>query len=280
MLTYILNELANKIFNEGFAWLSVALGGVLALKYIVRKCIIKSKENKKSFIKLNKYMKSTHIYLGVALIITGLVHGLFSSQSVFSINLGTLCWISSILLGISWAIRKKLKNPSSWIKYHRALTVLFIVTLGLHLFDIKIYSFSRLANDLNVKIEDHTGSGVSQDDIHDEDNKDDIENKTDISEIDGDLDNYTFKDGTYEGVADGYGRELTLKVTLKNNKIINIEIVSHNEVGENHYGRAMEVVPKEIIDNQSVDVDTISGATYTSNGIMNAVKNALLKAVN
>lgn len=41
----------------------------------------------------------------------------------------------------------------------------------------------------------------------------------------------------------------------------------------------MDLIPKEIIQNQSVEVDAVSGATYTSNGIVNAVKDALQQAI-
>lgn len=207
MLSNILNELVNKVFNEGFAWLSVGLGGILTLKYIARKSVIKSKDYKKFFIKLNKYMRNTHIYLGVLLIITGFIHGVFSSQDVFTINLGTACWVVSILLGISWAIRKILKKPGSWIKYHRALTVVFILTLGLHLFDIKIYRFSRLINNLQANVEEHVPKDLS---------KDNGENKESISEIDGDLSNYTFQDGTYEGIMKAV-KDALLKSANNNN---------------------------------------------------------------
>lgn len=41
----------------------------------------------------------------------------------------------------------------------------------------------------------------------------------------------------------------------------------------------MEMIPNEIIQNQSLEVDAVSGATYTSNGIVNAVKDALKQAI-
>ncbi|MGL5643144.1 MAG: FMN-binding protein, partial [Paraclostridium sp.] len=63
------------------------------------------------------------------------------------------------------------------------------------------------------------------------------------------------------------------------NKIENIKIISHNEDGIRHYGSAMERIPQAITDSQNTDVDVVSGATYTSKGIMNAVQDALSKAV-
>lgn len=60
-------------------------------------------------------------------------------------------------------------------------------------------------------------------------------------------------------------------------KITNIEIVSHNE-SPGFYEGSFETVPEEIISSQSTDVDTVSGATFSSKGIINAVEDALQDA--
>ena len=87
------------------------------------------------------------------------------------------------------------------------------------------------------------------------------------------------KDGTYEGEATGYKPGLTVSVTIKDNVISSIKITDHNEENSRYYAKAMDTVPGEIIDNQSLDVDAVTGATFTSIGIINAVNDALLKAV-
>lgn len=86
-----------------------------------------------------------------------------------------------------------------------------------------------------------------------------------------------YKDGTYSGTASGYAPNLKVDVTISSGKISNIEIVSHNE-SPGFYERAFETVPNEIIQSQSTDVDTVSGATYSSKGIINAVEDALQDA--
>jgi len=83
-----------------------------------------------------------------------------------------------------------------------------------------------------------------------------------------------YSDGTYEGEASGYGPNLKVQVTVSSGKISDIEIVSHNET-PGFYERAFETVPSDIIQKQSTDVDTVSGATYSSVGIINAVTDAL-----
>ncbi|PLX31059.1 MAG: hypothetical protein C0604_08185, partial [Clostridiales bacterium] len=88
-----------------------------------------------------------------------------------------------------------------------------------------------------------------------------------------------YKDGTYIGTADGYGPDLTVQVTLEGNSISDIEIVSHNEKGSKFYMPAFDAIPARIIDSQSISVDAVSGSTYSSYGIMNAVGDALSDSI-
>jgi polyferredoxin len=86
-----------------------------------------------------------------------------------------------------------------------------------------------------------------------------------------------YKDGTYTGVGRGYRPGLQVSVTIKNGKISDIQIGQNNET-QAFGGQAFSVVPNEIIQAQSVQVDGVSGATRSSNGIKQAVEDALSKA--
>lgn len=86
-----------------------------------------------------------------------------------------------------------------------------------------------------------------------------------------------YKDGIFEGVGFGYRAGLRVSVEIKNNKIVDIKIISHNE-SPGFFEMPFDIIPDNIIQNQSTKVDTISGATATSNGIQQAVNNALKKA--
>ena len=68
-----------------------------------------------------------------------------------------------------------------------------------------------------------------------------------------------------------------MSVTIKGNKITKVETVS-NEDTPDFYARAESTIISEIVLNQSTTVDTVSGATYSSEGIITAVKNALTQA--
>lgn len=63
-------------------------------------------------------------------------------------------------------------------------------------------------------------------------------------------------------------------MTVKNGKVSSITVTSHME-DEQFYDRAESTIINEIIKDQSIDVQTVSGATMSSNGIIAAVANAL-----
>lgn len=87
----------------------------------------------------------------------------------------------------------------------------------------------------------------------------------------------TYQDGTYTGTAPGFGGDITVSVTIADGKMTAIEIVSAAGETPSFLARAKTIISK-MLETQSADVDVVSGATYSSNGIINAVKNALVKA--
>ena len=82
------------------------------------------------------------------------------------------------------------------------------------------------------------------------------------------------KDGSYEGSSKGYKGTVKVEVTVKNEIIQNIDIISHEDDAV-WFNRAKNTVLGEIIKSQNTDVDTVAGATYSSAGIINAVLNAV-----
>ena len=87
-----------------------------------------------------------------------------------------------------------------------------------------------------------------------------------------------YEDGTYYGTADGFGGEIGVEVTIKKGKIAKISVKSAPDETPKYLDKAKGVIPK-IIKAGSPDVDTVSGATYSSTGIINAVRKALINAV-
>lgn len=84
---------------------------------------------------------------------------------------------------------------------------------------------------------------------------------------------FELADGVYKGSATGFSGPVTVAVTIIDKKITSIDILSSTD-DEAFFNRAKAVIDR-IIASQSFDVDVVSGATYSSNGIIGAVKNAL-----
>ena len=84
---------------------------------------------------------------------------------------------------------------------------------------------------------------------------------------------FDLEDGVYQGSGTGYRGNITVAVTIKDKQITSIEILSASD-DEPFFGRAKGLID-QIIKKQSTKVDTVSGATYSSKGIISAVKNAL-----
>ena len=89
----------------------------------------------------------------------------------------------------------------------------------------------------------------------------------------------SYTDGTYEGTGTGFGGPVDVKVTIKKSQIKNIEITSAESEDGTYLETAKGVIPK-MLDAQTADVDVMSGATFSSTGIKEAVADALKKAGN
>ena len=87
----------------------------------------------------------------------------------------------------------------------------------------------------------------------------------------------TWKDGTYTGSGKGFGGTISVKVTVKDGKISAIDVTSASGETASYFSKAKGIIPK-MISGQTTNVDAASGATYSSNGIITAVRNALSKA--
>ena len=85
-----------------------------------------------------------------------------------------------------------------------------------------------------------------------------------------------FVDGVYEGVGEGFGGDIKVEVEVKDTKLVRVDVLEHGETA-GISDPAIEGVPAAMVEKQTVEVDTVSGATYSSEGIIGAVKNALSK---
>lgn len=85
-------------------------------------------------------------------------------------------------------------------------------------------------------------------------------------------------DGTYYGSARGYAGNIKVKVVIKDHKMISIDVVEVEADDAPYVAKAKKGVISAMLRTQSISVDAVSGATYSSNGIIKAVENAIARA--
>lgn len=89
--------------------------------------------------------------------------------------------------------------------------------------------------------------------------------------------NIIYKEGTYEGIAEGHIGPIKVQIVTDQYEIKEIVILEQQEapvIADIVY----EKIPPKIIKANSAEVQVVAGATYTSNGLINAIKNGLNKA--
>ena len=116
-------------------------------------------------------------------------------------------------------------------------------------------------------------------DVEDTENVDEAEADDTSSEEEGDSEDLVYKNGTYTGDGQGFGGNIQVQVTLENDTITDIQVVSAPGEDSAYLSQGQGVI-STILAAQSTDVDTVSGATFSSTGIINAVNDALGKAEN
>ncbi|MGO4945029.1 FMN-binding protein [Blautia sp. Sow4_E7] len=113
----------------------------------------------------------------------------------------------------------------------------------------------------------------------DAENQADADSEADSSDEAEESEELAYKNGTYTGDGQGFGGNIQVQVTLENDTITDIQVVSAPGEDSAYLSQGQGVI-STILATQSTDVDTISGATFSSTGIINAVNDALGKAEN
>ncbi len=116
-----------------------------------------------------------------------------------------------------------------------------------------------------------TTVATTHDTINTENNTENATTQTTVVEI------QQYTDGTYEGVGSGYGGDVIVSVTLEKDIIIAIDIIEAKGEDSAYFDAAVGLID-DIITTNSTDVDTVSGATFSSRGILDAVNDALSQA--
>ena len=100
------------------------------------------------------------------------------------------------------------------------------------------------------------------------------EEETQPEELEAETALLPYADGVYTGSAQGYGGLITVQVTMEDGRITDIQILDASHETASFFNRAKTLV-ETVLTRQTWEVDTVSGATYSSRGILGAVQNAL-----
>lgn len=126
------------------------------------------------------------------------------------------------------------------------------------------YSSNGLIEAVNKALGNEEGEGKKPEQEESEDKQSFIEA--------GRFQNLT--DGIYTGSADAFRGDVEVQVTVEKQKVTDISILSYCDT-EEYFFKAAPAVIEQMKAEQSLNVDAVSGATYSSNGVIHAVANAL-----
>lgn len=172
------------------------------------------------------------------------------------------------------SILKKLKSLAPALS---AVVVAACIGVSLHGYSTPVYAVDIPETTKNQTDEDASeqeNADTAEKEKKEDKKKDENKKEEQKSTAKGSFD---VSDGTYYGTGTGFAGKIKVAVTVKDKQITAIEIVENEADDDTFFSRAKGVIDK-IISGQTLEVDVVSGATYSSNGIISAVKNALTGA--
>lgn len=172
------------------------------------------------------------------------------------------------------SILKKLKSLAPALS---AVVVAACIGVSLHGYSTPVYAVDipeKTENQTDEEASEQTDADTAEKEKKEDKKKDEDKKEAQKSTAKGSFD---VADGTYYGTGTGFAGKIKVAVTVKDKQITAIEIVENEADDDAFFSRAKGVIDK-IISGQTLDVDVVSGATYSSNGIISAVKNALTGA--
>lgn len=305
------------LFSLILAWFAVLLALMTALKYIAR--VSGSGPLKRFFHNIHiPFGVLLLIVGGMHGLLAGNLPGTALADvqlaaALLPLNWGSACFLCAAALGGSYMLRRKLRR--AWLPLHRSLTLILLLCLSLHIAGVGVQlpgqlfsgdsprtkisaapsppalpvsseavastaaSSEKSVTDGASPVETSAGDSLSGSEPS---VREDGAPPESILEPQTETPVVTFSgaqlaDGIYEGSADGYHGGIVLSVTVSEGQVTDIAVASHNDT-ERFFQHAMDIIDT-ILSEQSLEVDAVTGATFSSAGIVNAVYDALENAV-
>lgn len=211
---------------------------ILLLIFALKPLLRKTKKLKK----LRMFLIKQHTLMGILCIISVILHIFLSHSSVYTVTGGIIATVCMIVSVVAYSFRKKLKK--NFMKVHGIFALLCLLFGVWHIVETNFvfgnsYEYQPGENNFN---------------------------------------NYTLIDGDYEGTGSSYLGHITLLVTIEDSKIVEIVVIDTDNDSEAYISKVEQSIKKHIIENQNSDVDVVSYATFTSQGYIEAVLEAVEKA--
>lgn len=263
------------------AWAAVLCILITLLKFLAR---ISGNQS------LNRFFFRCHIPFGFLLLLFGGLHSLLAGNAPWATlsdiqiapllltwNWGTACFLLSIGLAITYLLRKKWRTY--WMCAHRILTIFLLLTLILHLSDVGIQITGHLfGGNFTAVTETTPPTSPLETEYTTPSNTPTPTDGVGTPDAEGNsFSGAELKDGIYQGSAEGYNGTITVSVTVSDGSVTKINVDTHQETPQ-FFSRAQAVLDR-ILGQQSLEVNAVSGATFSSAGLMQAVSNALQGAV-
>lgn len=283
------------LISQILAWISVFLCLMEVLRFAARISKVKA---------LNLLFHKCHIPFGILLLVTSGLHALLAGNPagaglseiepapvLFTMNWGTFCFLCAILLAVSYLARKKLRKE--WMLLHRALTVLMIGLLVFHLADVGIHLPERWAapalpyaepegvppqesfpgQSLSAPIASASPRPTASPLHAPTPEPTAPPTISPVASETPEIPEAGLADGVYTGRGQGRNGEITVRVTVQSGEIVDIQVAGHMETPK--YFSLAEGIIGTILSAQSTEVDAVTRATLSSEGIKAAVADAL-----
>lgn len=160
------------------------------------------------------------------------------------------------------------KRVAPWGGLVPAAAVIACMQITLSGYTAPVFEVQKPEETETVHTEETAEERETKEAVKEEETKAEPESKAEDAEA--------YKDGTYYGTGNGYRGAVKVAVTVEDGKIKEISVVQSAD-DEAFFGKARALL-SQMIEKQSTDVDTVSGATYSSAGLIGAVRNALKEA--
>ena len=155
----------------------------------------------------------------------------------------------------------------------------YLRLIALLLIIMAVFFYNGTVKDKEQSQDASSDASSEADNKSEKDSTEDKENTDQADSEEADDSDNVYKNGNFEGSGTGYGGTITVQVTLEDDTITAVSVVSAPGEDSAYLSQGENVI-NSVISEQSTDVDTISGATFSSTGILEAVNDALSKAEN